>query len=193
MMALNLNNDLPPATIDQPNSLPAKAGEVDSFFSNVYDRLKVMAHRELYRASGNTLNTTALVHELYMKLSASRELNFGESVKFFAYAAMAMRHILIDRALRRVRSKFGGSNVHVALDDVGAQDVSLDPQLALQLDAAIRELEKDDPRAARVVELHYFAGLSLDRVGELLGVVRRTVERDWRYARAYLQRHVGKS
>ena len=179
-----------PDNREEAEALINGATPVDAAFMAVYDKLKTMAHRELHRSNGNTLNTTSLVHELYMKMCLSKDLTFAESIKFFAYAAMAMRHILIDRATRRSRPKFGGDQQHIGLDDPHAENVALSPQLALQLDAALRALQDEDPRAARVVELHYFAGLPLDRVAELIGVVRRTAERDWRYARAFLEAHI---
>jgi len=156
----------------------------------MYAQLKSMAHRELQRSGGNTLDTTALVHELYVKLCSGRELEFPEVRQFFFYAARAMRHLLTDRARYRIRLKGGGSELHVPLTDETLDDVSINSQLALQLDAALDALEVDDVRAARVVELHYFAGLGLGRVGELLGLARSTVNRDWRYARSFLLAHL---
>ena len=163
----------------------------DALFGDVYSRLKAMAHRELGRGSARaTLNTTALVHELYVKICAGRELEFADPAQFFAYAARAMRHILVDRARHRMRLKVGGDQVRLSLSEPGADGLSISPQQALQLDAALTALESADARAAKVVELHYFAGLSLERVGELLGVVRRTIDRDWRFARAFLLAHI---
>lgn len=159
-------------------------------FNEVYAELKTMAHRELSRSKANTLGTTALVHELYLKLCATRDPSFPEPVKFFRYAAMAMRHILLDRAYHRLRFKFGGRDAHVGLDDPGVDDLAGNPQLALQLDAALNALSENDARAARVVELHFFAGLPLEQIAGLLELNRRTIERDWRYARAFLSGHV---
>jgi len=159
-------------------------------FAKVYAPLKSIAQRELRRSGNPTLNTTALVHELYLKIGNGRDLSFAEAAQFFTYAARAMRHILLDRAYHRVRIKKGGGAVHVDINDPGIDPPSASPMLALQLDAALNALEAADQRAARVVELHYFAGLDLDRVAELLGVSRRTIDRDWRYARAFLFAHV---
>ena len=169
---------------------PPALAAVDEVFANVYSQLRQLARRELRRGGGNTLYTTELVHEVYMKVCLNQELSFDNEVKFFKYAAMAMRHILFDRAARRAREKFGGNSVHVDLNDPDLSKVASSPVLALQLDAALRKLENDDPRAAKVVELHYFAGLPLVRVAELLGVARRTVDRDWSFARAFLESHV---
>jgi RNA polymerase sigma factor (TIGR02999 family) len=163
----------------------ATGSDAQAWFCEVYPRLKSMAHRELGGA-GRTLDTTALVHELYLKVCSGRDLEFDETRQFFAYAARAMRHILVARARARGRIKAGGDQHRFTWTESIGDTVATNPADALQLDAALDALEADDPRAARVVELHYFAGLSLERVAEILGVVRRTVDRDWRYARAFL-------
>ncbi|HSX61337.1 MAG TPA: ECF-type sigma factor [Tahibacter sp.] len=168
------------------SSPPAPPPNADALFGEVYDRLKRMAHRELGRAGGGTVSTTELVHDLYLRVSRGDELAFSDPAQFFAYAARAMRHILVDRARQRLRLKAGGDQVRLSLTDPAVEAVTLGPQQALQLDSALDALARDDARAAQVVELHYFGGLTLDRVAELLGVVPRTVDRDWRYARAFL-------
>jgi RNA polymerase sigma factor (TIGR02999 family) len=153
---------------------------------DVYQRLKAMASRQRLRGGApRTLCTTELVHEAYLRMGSS-ELRFQQPAQFFAYAARAMRHILTDAARRRVQPKRGGDQARVALSDPAVDGVHIDPQLALELDAALAELEREDPRAAQVVELHWFGGLDLQQVGETLGVARRTIDRDWRYARAFL-------
>lgn len=184
------NQTLTPTTPDGTEEAPNLGAAVDESFSKVYDELRKLARRELRRGSGNTLYTTELVHEAYMKVCLNENLTFDKEVKFFKYAAMAMRHILMDRAVRRARTKFGGDGVRVELSDPEMSKVASSPMLALQLDAALRELEVADERAAKVVELHYFAGLPLARVGELLGVARRTVDRDWSFARAFLESRI---
>lgn len=165
-------------------SLPAEMA-ADALFVEVYDRLKTMASRELARSDGATLNTTALVHELYMKVCTGNELTFSEPAQFFSYAAQAMRHILVDRARLRLRIKRGSGVAPVELD---GNDVIADAtaEHALEIDEALKKLEHDDPRAAQLVTLHYFAGLPLNRIAELLGVTERTLSRDWRFARAFL-------
>ena len=156
-------------------------------FELVYDRLKAMASRQLGRGSRNTLDTTALVHEAWLKFEAGRDLSFEHSAQFFAYAARAMRHVLIDRARARMRQKAGGDWMRVTFT-ANASDLSaLDSaEQVLALDAALNQLEQSDPRAAKVVELRYFAGLSPEQIAELLKVTRRTVDRDWRFASAFL-------
>jgi RNA polymerase sigma factor (TIGR02999 family) len=166
---------------------PPVAGEAiapSAAFTAAYDRLKAMAHRELDRAPPGTVSTTELVHELYLRLGD--ELSFGAPDQFFAYAARAIRHILVDRARHRLSFKAGGDQRAVSLTDPAVNVLAAEPELALQLDRALDELAAANPRAAQVVELHYFGGLGLEQVAQLLGVVRRTVDRDWRQARAYL-------
>ena len=166
--------------------------DTDALFAEVYDRLKAMASRQRARGGPQgTLSTTEIVHELYLRMEGASPTRFSDPAQFFAYAARAMRHILIDTARRRMQLKGGGDQLRVSMTDPHVGAVEVDPAQAVQLDAALRALAVDDPRAARVVELHYFAGLPLDRVGELLGIARRTVDRDWRYARAYLAAAAG--
>lgn len=162
----------------------------DARFADVYARLKAMAHRELARGPA-TVGTTELVHELYLRLGGDAQRQFAEPSQFFCYAARAMRHILIDRARHRLRYKAGGDQRRLALTDPGIDLAAPDPALALMLDEALDALAREQPRAAQVVELHWFAGLGLEQVAGLLGVVRRTVDRDWRYARAFLLARVG--
>ena len=159
----------------------------DAMFGAVYARLKAMAGRQLARGARNTLDTTALVHELYLRLDRERELAFEHPAQFFAYAARAMRHLLADRARARLRQKHGGDWVRTTLaTDPGDAFALSGAEQALALDDALNRLEQEDARAARVVELRYFAGLPAERVAELLQLTRRTVDRDWRYARAFL-------
>ena len=181
-----------PLRADETRTSSATTG-AEVLFSEVYDELKVIARRELGRAGGNTLNATSLVHELFLKMNAGRKLDFEARPQFFIYAAQAIRHILIDHARRRLTMKLGGDVIQTSLTDPGVDSVAINSQHALQIDSALDALQAHDPRAARVVELHYFAGLPLQRVAEILGVVRRTVDRDWRYARSFLMAHLGLS
>jgi RNA polymerase sigma factor (TIGR02999 family) len=157
----------------------------DPLFEAVYARLKAMASRRLSAQPGATLDTTALVHELYLRIG-HRELAFADRAQFYAYAARAMRHLLADRARDRLRLRAGGGWMRVTLEG-GEGDLALgSAEEALALDQALQQLADSDPRAARVVELRYFAGLGLEAVADLLGLARRTVDRDWRFARAFL-------
>ncbi len=170
---------------DPPRSPAAADLGADALFNEVYERLKSMASRELAKSDGATLNTTALVHELYVKIMTGRELTFTEPAQFFGYAAQAMRHILVDRARQRLRIKRGSgvAPVGIVSNDVAADATA---EHALELDEALKKLERDDPRAAQLVALHYFAGLPLPRIAGILGVTERTLSRDWRFARAFL-------
>jgi RNA polymerase sigma factor (TIGR02999 family) len=163
----------------------------NSIYSDVYQRLKALASRQRLRGGApRTLCTTELVHETYLRMGESN-FRYQQAGQLFAYAARAMRHILTDAARRRLQPKRGGDRARVTLGDTAVEAVQVDPQLALQLDDALNALEREDARAAQVVELHYFAGLDLQQVGETLGVARRTVDRDWRYARAFLAARSG--
>jgi RNA polymerase sigma factor (TIGR02999 family) len=170
-------SDIAPVSPAQP---------ADALFAAVYDRLKAMASRQRARAAGATLNTTALVHELYLKLSSSRELTFETPAQFFDYAAQAMRHILVDRARERMSLKRGGAEQVTDADGAALQLAERTAEQTLEVDEALRRLEREDPRAARLVALHYFAGLSLPEISALTGFAKRTLNRDWRFARAFL-------
>jgi len=165
---------------------PAEPNAADALFDAVYARLKAMAGRQLASHQGGTLETTALVHELYLRMSTQRDLHFGHPAQFFAYAARAMRHLLADRARDRLRQRAGGDWLRVSLSGVDERLVVDTAQGALALNDALEQLALIDERAARVVELRYFAGLSLDEVAATLDLARRTIDRDWRFARAYL-------
>ena len=159
---------------------------LDALFSDVYGQLRRLARGQRVSAH-DTLNTTALVHELYLQMNRSEcARHFDDPRRFYAYAARAMRHLLVDRARARSRYKRGGDLLRVDLTDPAVDAVHGNPEQALALDAGLRRLELDDARAAQVVELHYFAGLPIERIAELLGASTRTIDRDWRYARAFL-------
>ena len=172
-----------------PMPIAKDSGNSDSLadFEAVYDRLKGMASRQLGRGARGTLDTTALVHEAWLRFDGARNLSFEHSAQLFAYAARAMRHVLIDRARARMRQKAGGEWMRVTFTGNAEALSAFDSaEQVLALDEALTRLEQTDARAARVVELRYFAGLSADQVAALLQVTRRTVDRDWRYASAFL-------
>lgn len=166
------------------------AMDADTLFADVYARLKAMASRQR-SLRHSTLETTALVHELYLRLERRPCLEFETPAQFFAYAARAMRHLLCDRARARLRLRAGGGWEQVTLD-ADDRELALDSaEQALALEDALQHLERSDPRAARVVELRYFTGLSLEQTAEALGLARRTVDRDWQFARAFLNDRLG--
>jgi RNA polymerase sigma factor (TIGR02999 family) len=163
----------------------------DQLFAEVYQRLKAMASRQRARAGGATLNTTAIVHETYLRVCEDDTLKFADALQFFGYAARAMRSIMVDAARRRLCRDRIGLVGDVDPERVAAVAADGNAADAIEIDAALQRLERDDPRAARLVELHYFAGLSLPRIAEILGVTTRTLNRDWRFARAYLSGVLG--
>ena len=160
--------------------------ESDQLFTAVYDRLKAMAGKRLaIGGRAATLDTTEVVHELYLRIGGDAQ--FSHPAKFFAYAAGAMRHLLADRARNRLRLKAGGDWQRVTLpDDAGLVAMESAGQ-ALALDAVLESLGAIDARAAQVVELRYYAGLTLEQIAEMLGLARRTIDRDWQFARAFLK------
>jgi RNA polymerase sigma factor (TIGR02999 family) len=167
------------------DSLVASSERFDDLYPHIYAHLREMARRALSgERAAQTLNTTALVHETWLGL-AKHAPQFESRAHFFAYAATAMRHILVDQA--RKKGAIKRSSDAVALD-LELHDVPVERAAAelLALDEALDRLQKLEPRAARVVELRFFAGLSIDETAEALGIVPRTVVRDWTLARAFL-------
>lgn len=163
---------------------------VDDLFTEVYARLKAMARRRA-GPRGATLDTTALVHELYLRMQHGDDLHFEAPAQFFGYAARAMRHLLANRARDRLRLRAGGAWVRVTLDAHDERLAIENANEALALEESLQALEQSHARAARVIELRYFAGLPVEQVAELLEVDRRTVHRDWRFARAFLNARLG--
>ena len=157
----------------------------------VYDELRRIARRHLRGESPErTLQTTALVHETYLKLIDQTRINWQNRAQFFGVAATMMRRILVDHARKRVRDKRGGNAVKISLDD-GAVDVSGERAAALvALDEALERLAAQDPQKARLVELRYFGGLSIEETAEVLGVGTATVIRHWRAVKAWLYKEI---
>jgi RNA polymerase sigma factor (TIGR02999 family) len=158
----------------------------ERLFSAVYSQLKGMAHRRLAAMPREALDTTELVHELYLRMGKDPSLRFADPAQFFAYAARAMRHLLLDRARDCMRLRAGGDWERVTLDGEDLRLAIESAEQALALDAALERLAREEPRAAQVLELRYFAGLSVERTAEALGLSARSVDRDWRFARAFL-------
>ena len=155
----------------------------------VYDELHVLAHRRLQgERTGHTLQTTDLIHEAYLRL-AGAEVDWENRVHFFAVAAQMMRRILVDHARSRGRAKRGGGAALVTLEDVAIVETAPSADL-VALDEALGRLSTLDPRKARVVELHYFGGLTYDETATAIGVSAATVERELRMAKAWLYREL---
>jgi len=156
----------------------------------VYAQLRQAAHRYMARERrGHTLQTTALVNEVYVRLAKAREMRWQDRVHFFAVSAQMMRRILTDHARAHQYAKRGGGAPVVSLDE--APEVSQKPRADLvALDDALKRLAAVDERKSRVVELRYFGGLSVEETGEVLKVSPETVMRDWKLAKAWLLREL---
>lgn len=152
----------------------------------VYAELRRLAHRVLRgEAPGRTLSTTGLVHEAYLRLVGQHNARLENRRHFLNLAAQAMRRVLVDEARKRGAAKRGSGAPTVRLDDV-SEPMSQPDEALLALDEALSRLEKFDPGLSRLVELRYFAGLTFEEAGEILGISTATAWRDWNTARAWL-------
>jgi len=168
---------------------------------NIFDKLMPLVYEELRRQasrylrkerSNHTLQTTALIHEAYLKLIDQKNVEWQNRAHFFAIAAQAMRRILVDYARERHRAKRGGAAENLPLEKAAfivSKEKSLD---LVALDEALTRLAKFDERQARVVELKFFSGLDIDETAEVLGVSNATVRRDWNMAKAWLHQEITK-
>jgi len=166
---------------------------LDQLIALVHDELSVLASRQLAREwRHNRMQTTAVVNEAYVRLFDQRDVDWKNRGHFFAIAAQAMRRILVDHARREQRDKRGGSSVHVALDAAAAvaQDSPVDAVDTLALDRALGKLEQFDPDQARIVELRFFGGLTVEETAASLGVSPATVKREWAVAKGWLHREL---
>lgn len=166
---------------------------LDELMPFVYEELRRQASRYLRRErSGHTLQTTALINEVYLKLIGQNQVEWQNRAHFFAIAAQAMRRILVDYARERKREKRGGSAENLPIEEaiqVSSKEKSVD---LIALDEALDKLAKFDERQARIVELRYFSGLDIDETAEVLGVSNATVRRDWNMAKAWLYQRISK-
>lgn len=157
----------------------------------IYPDLRAIAHRRIRgERAGHTLNTTAVVHEAYVRIVEGEDQDWRDRVHFLAVASKVMRHVLIDYARMKQAHKRGGGAVPVTLDDQHAADEEtvLD---VLELDEALQRLAAHDPRLEKVVECRFFGGMNMEETAEALGVSVRTATRDWRRARTYLYDALG--
>lgn len=138
---------------------------------------------------GHTLQTTALINEAYIKLVEQKRVDWQNRSHFFGVAALCMRRILVDHAKAQGRNKRGGSVEHIALSDDKIIPAEKSAEL-IALDEALQKLSQQDERKSKVVELKYFGGLNMEEIAEVLNVSKTTVEREWRMARAWLQREL---
>jgi RNA polymerase sigma factor (TIGR02999 family) len=161
-------------------------GALDRVLSTLYQELHAMARRQLAGQQAHTLDATALVHEAYLKLIGRQTAQFDDRAHFFAYAASAMRSVVVDYARQRLAQKRGGDLHRVTeLPEEVEGGLRLDEE-TLGLDTALTRLAAVDERLAQVVELRYFAGLSELEIASLLKRSERSVRRDWQKARLYL-------
>ena len=157
----------------------------------VYAELRRIAARQLRREDdGHTLQPTALVNEVFIRLCGSERTSWQDRAHFYGVCAQVMRHVLTDHARARLRAKRGAGAVHVSLD--GAETVVLQDQSVdhAALDDALRALEAVDPRKGRIVELRYFVGLGIDETAHVMDISPMTVRREWTRAKAWLHREL---
>lgn len=174
----------------------ARAGDrqsMDRLVSLVYDELHALAHRKLaFEQPGHTLQTTALVHEAYLKLVDQTRVDWQNRTHFFAVAALAMRRILVNHAETRRAAKRGGAVVPLELEEAAARVASTDviDDRIVALDEALTRLAQFNERGARVVEYRFFGGLGYDEIATIMGLSAITVRRAWETARAWLKREL---
>ncbi|MEO7674364.1 MAG: sigma-70 family RNA polymerase sigma factor [Pyrinomonadaceae bacterium] len=167
------------------------SGAFDQVIEYVYNDLHRRASAYLRSEHGrHTLQTTGLVHEAFIKLVDRREVEWQDRNHFFAVAAQAMRWILVDYARAKRADKRGGKNEDLPLEEARYVSGSESPVDLLALDEALHELATFDERQARIVELKYFGGMTLDETAEVLGISQVTVKRDWNIARSWLRRRL---
>jgi RNA polymerase sigma-70 factor, ECF subfamily len=166
---------------------------LDQLIPIVYDELRRQASRYLRRErAGHTLQTTALIHEAYLRLVDQRNVHWQNRAQFFGIAAQLMRRILVDHARTKHRAKRGGSGVRVSLTD--ATSITKDPDLDLvELDEALNRLAAIDEQQGKIVELRFFSGLNVEETAAALGISPATVKRDWSVAKAWLHREISRN
>ena len=163
-------------------------GARDALFAASYQDLRRMAHSRLHDGGRNTvLDTTALVHESYLRLVQTGELKLEDRRAFYGYAAQVMRSVIVDSARARLAERRGGDAPKMTLSTDLMQEVGRDEEGIIQVHDGLLELEKADARAARMVEMRYFGGYSDKEIAETLEVTERTVQRDWEKAKVLLR------
>jgi RNA polymerase sigma factor (TIGR02999 family) len=170
------------------------AAALDRLVPLVYGDLRRVAGAQLRRhRPGDTLNTTGLVHEAYVRLVDQSRASWRDRGHFFAVSALAMRQIVVDYARRRGRQKRGGDQMIVSFDEEAMHPAAREAGRLLDIDAALEKLAKHDRRLARVVECRFFAGFTEEETAEALGVSVRTAQREWYKARAWLRAELAES
>jgi RNA polymerase sigma factor (TIGR02999 family) len=184
------------APVEQGAKFPLASSS--AFFAQVYDELRAIAHARMQgERTGQTFQSTELVHEAYLRLDPTGGAEWNNRGHFFAAAAEAMRRILIERARAKGRAKRGGDSegrpaprLALNLEEVALLADDRDPEAVLALDRAIDRLATHDLRAAEIVRLRFYAGLSVEEIAEMYELSTRTILRDWRFARAWLYRQL---
>jgi RNA polymerase sigma factor (TIGR02999 family) len=162
-------------------------GALDELVPLIHEELRRRAHHYIERERPeHTLQTTALVNEAYLRLVNQAGVRWQDRAHFFAVSARVMRHILVDYARAKGYAKRGGGALRVTLDEAAGAHAGQEAAELLALDEAMKSLAEIYPRRSQVVEMRYFGGLNNEEVAEVLKVTSKTVERDWRYARAWL-------
>jgi RNA polymerase sigma factor (TIGR02999 family) len=167
---------------------------IDKLFPLVYQELRRLATQRLSKElPGQTLQATALVHEAYLRLVGSEQQNWNSRGHFFAAAAEAMRRILIENARRKKSLRRGGGLKRIDFNEAVLEkdnDTAMDELIAL--DEALEKLSEKDKASSDLIKLRFFAGLTMEQAAEVLGIPRRTAERNWAYARAWLYKEIGR-
>ncbi len=173
-------------------TMTERGGEgVDRLLPLVYDELRQLAQAHLrHERPDHTLQATALAHEAYLRLVDQEAVEWRNRAHFFAVAAQAIRRILVDHARGRLRKKRGGHRKKLSLDEALVITEDQSNTDLLSLDAALTKLADAWPKHARVIEMRFFGGLTLEDTAEVLGVTTRTIERYWQFARAWLYREI---
>jgi RNA polymerase sigma factor (TIGR02999 family) len=188
---------MPQSSQDVTDLLNAWGGRDKAAFDRlvpvIYEELRQQASRYLRRERpGQTLQTTDLIHEAYIRLVDQKNEHWQNRAQFFGVAAQLMRRVLVDHARARHRAKRGGGDLRISLNEemaiAGSRDVNL-----IVLDEALNRLAKAYVQESRIVELRFFAGLGVEETAEALGVSPRTVKRSWRFAKAWLRREIGEA
>jgi RNA polymerase sigma-70 factor (ECF subfamily) len=181
-----MTDELPPPP---PGSSPP--GEVDQLMAAVYDELRLLAGKFLRGGAAKTLQPTALVHEAYLRLLEQRRVTWNDRTHFFRVAAQMMRRVLVDYWRAKKAVKRAGQEVRVTLSDQlemeGANEVDL-----VAVDQALASLEAFDPQQARIVELRFFTGLTVEETAQALGISTATVKREWAVAKAWMAVELGR-
>jgi RNA polymerase sigma factor (TIGR02999 family) len=163
------------------------SGAIDEIFSLTYRELRQMAHQRLHRSNRVTsLDTTALVHECYLRLVRLGQLQTRDRAHFLGYAARVMRSIVVDFVRQSLAKRRGGDELRVTLGTDIRDSSAVSEEQIMQVDEALQELAVLDPRLVQVVEMRYFAGFTVEQIAESRGVTTRTIRRDWEKARLLL-------